>query len=124
MIIPIRLFALGGLLLLAMPATAQTYYQGPGSYQRYGDTVYGPGGSSQQTYGNRTTVSTPDGSTTYSRYGNMTYGSDGTSMQTYGNITYGSDGTTIQKAGNQTYIHGPDGRMKACSTYGSQTYCN
>jgi len=123
MINSIRLFALGGILVLATPVAAQTYYQGPGTYQRHGNTVYGSGGSTQQTYGNRTTVNTPTGSTDYTRYGNTTYGSDGTTMQTYGNTTYGSDGTTTQRYGNQTYIHSPSG-TKTCSTYGNQTYCN
>lgn len=109
----------------ASPALAQVY-QGPGAYSTYGNTTYGPNGTTQQTYGNQTYVQGPNGAptTTYSTYGSQTYGSNGTTYSTHGNTTYGSNGTTATTYGNQTYIQGQDGKARICSTYGRQTYCD
>jgi hypothetical protein len=41
------------LLIAAGSASAQTIYEGPGTYSRYGNTVYGPNGPQTQ-YGGTT----------------------------------------------------------------------
>ncbi|MFZ3307870.1 MAG: hypothetical protein WA280_00720 [Xanthobacteraceae bacterium] len=99
--------------------SAQTLYQGPGTYSSYGNQTYGPGGA-QSHYGNQ--VYTPQG--TYSTYGNQTYGPGGSTYSTYGNMTYGPGGSTAATYGNQTYINTPGQRPVVCSHYGSQTFCN
>jgi hypothetical protein len=93
-------------------ASAQTIYQGPGTYSTYGNQTFGPGGV-QSTYGNQTYTQGRNGQsgTTYYTYGNTTYGSNGTTSMTYSN-------------GNQTYIRDSNGQTRTCSTYGNQTSCN
>jgi len=103
----------------AVAVSAQTVYQGPGSYSTYGNQTYGPGGI-QSRYGNQ--VVTPQG--TYRTYGSRTFGPGGTTYSTYGNRTYGPDGSSATTDGNQTYIATPGRRPVVCSHYANQTYCD
>lgn len=107
------------LAVMAAPASAQIVLQGPGTYNTYGNTTYGPGGT-QQRYGNQ--LYTPQGN--YQTYGNTTYGPNGGTYQTYGNTTYGPNGTTSQTYGNTTYVNGPNGRRQTCTRFGNQISCN
>lgn len=83
----------------AVVVSAQTLYQGPGTYSNFGNQTYGPGGT-QSRYSNQ--LNTPQG--TYSTFGNQTYGPNGDTYSTYGNTTYGPGGSTSSSYGNQTYI--------------------
>lgn len=117
----LAIFAVSLLVILASASSgsAQTVYQGPGTYSTYGNQTFGPGGTQLQ-YGNQ--LHTAQGA--YSTYGNQTYGPNGSTFSTYGNTTYGPSGSTTTTYGNQTYINTPGERPVVCSHYGNQTYCN
>ena len=91
------------------------YASGSGTYQRIGNTTYGPNGQTWQQIGN--TTYGPNG--TYQRIGNTTFGPSGT-YQHIGNTTYGPNGQTWQRIGNTTY--GPGGQT--IQRIGNTSYVN